>query len=420
MPPNIPWTVKTGYHPGSSSQEIRDEPDWKSAQAHEHRVGFRNRYDRVPGLTHDDDEAQGEDAFDEEATRKHEILKRRAEKGELINFRDLVKNEVDRALKYPHKRPEGWRFVLPETEGWVKDTQEWPANVQKREKEEQEKKKKKKEKGEAEEKDPDADGEANEKHNRDSSEEHDWKRREEGANKHHDAYANTDADSNKKDDPYTPQERALLKALKHELTYRKSLGENTGKLKGPAIKNRPSIAIDEADQFTPDNWIPRSSTLIRLTGKHPLNAESELTALFNGGLITPNQLHYVRNHGAVPRILWHNHRLDVENGKLVLGMDELIERFESINIPVSLACDGNRRKELNLIRKSKGFNWGAGATGCVYWTGVLLRDVLIAAGVEEPEPGKRRWVNFRGMDEPSEGKYETCTFPGSRFKALCL
>ena len=429
MPPNIPWTVKTSDHPGSSSQEIRDEPDWKSAQAHEHRVGFRNRDNRVPGLTHEDDEARDEEAFDEEAARKHAMLKRRAENGELINFRDVVKNEVDRALEYPHKRPEGWRFVLPETEGWVKEGQEWPANVEKREKEEEEGRKRREEEGGAEGKDHDADGEAGEKDKQDSSEEHDWKRKEEGANKHHDAYATADADSNEKesnekdsnenDDPYTPQERALLKALKHELKYRKSLAENTGKLKPPPIKNRPSIAIDEADQFTPDNWIPRSSTLVRLTGKHPLNAESELSALFGGGLITPNYLHYVRNHGAVPRILWHDHRLDVESGKLVLSMDELIRRFEAISIPVSLACDGNRRKELNLIRKSKGFNWGAGATGCVYWTGVLLRDVLLAAGVEEPEPGVRRWVNFRGSDEPSEGRYETCRlfFWGLRFEA---
>lgn len=389
---------------------------------HEHRVGFRDRNNRFPGLTHNGDEAREEDAFDEKARAKHEALLRRAKRGELSNFRDIVKNEQDRALKYPHKRPLGWRFVLPETEDWVKQTEEWPANVEKREKEHAEAKKKDQSEDLPQEKD--SSSPSDKSLNKDSSEEHDWKRKEEGANKHHDAYAknSTDATNGDKDsanyDPYTPQERALLENLKHELTYRKSLQENTGKLKSPAIQNRTSVAIDEADQFTPDNWIPRSSTLVRLTGKHPLNAESELTALFQGGLITPNQLHYVRNHGTVPKILWHDHQLRVEEGALVLGMDELIGRFESINIPVSLACDGNRRNELNLIRKSKGFNWGAGATGCVYWKGVLLRDVLLAAGVKEPEPGKLRWVNFRGADEPSEGKYETCTLL-SNPKVLC-
>lgn len=31
------------------------------------------------------------------------------------------------------------------------------------------------------------------------------------------------------------------------------------------------ISIDEADQSTPDNWIPRSSNFIRMAGKHPLS-----------------------------------------------------------------------------------------------------------------------------------------------------
>ena len=34
--------------------------------------------------------------------------------------------------------------------------------------------------------------------------------------------------------------------------------------------NKSTIAIDEQDQFSPDNWLPRSDHLIRLTGKHLL------------------------------------------------------------------------------------------------------------------------------------------------------
>lgn len=62
-------------------------------------------------------------------------------------------------------------------------------------------------------------------------------------------------------------------------------------------------------------------------------------------------------------------------------MDDLKSKFEPINNPVALACDSNHRKELNLIKKSKGFNWGAGAVSCSYWKGPLLRDVLLAAGL---------------------------------------
>lgn len=95
-------------------------------------------------------------------------------------------------------------------------------------------------------------------------------------------------------------------------------------------------------------------------------------------------------------------------------MESLKHDYDSINIPIALACDGNRRKELNQIKKSKGFNWGAGAVSCAYWKGPLLRDILLAAGIpEEMYSGvshekSRHWVNFQGADDPSEGKYETC------------
>ena len=76
-------------------------------------------------------------------------------------------------------------------------------------------------------------------------------------------------------------------------------------------------------------------------------------------------------------------------------MDELAEGFDTINIPVALACDGNRRKELNMIKRSKGCNWGNGAVSCSYWKGPLLRGVLLADGIPEKSDDARRcWVNF--------------------------
>ena len=135
-----------------------------------------------------------------------------------------------------------------------------------------------------------------------------------------------------------------------------------------------------------------------------MNAEVHLTHLFDAGLITPNELYYVRNHGAVPRLLWEFHQIDIEDGKLVLSMDDLKNRFKSINIPVVLACDANRRKEFNMIK-------GSGAVSCAYWKVPLLRDVLLSAGLPERFPtsgGKRYWVSFEGADNPSEGKYSTC------------
>jgi hypothetical protein len=40
MPP-IPYRTYVKGHPGSSKEEIENEPDWSSAK---HHIGYRNRY----------------------------------------------------------------------------------------------------------------------------------------------------------------------------------------------------------------------------------------------------------------------------------------------------------------------------------------------------------------------------------------
>jgi nitrate reductase (NAD(P)H) len=413
MPP-IPWRVKTTGHPGSTRDEIEREPDWQAEHQHEHRIGYKNRYNRRPGVTHEQDEHMEAQELAEEARKGYDEITRETKQGDLVNFRDIVLNEKDLHLRHPENRSLGWRYVLQCSEDWVKNKEEWPANIQKRQKEEEAKKKEESEKKDESKSSNQSDGNLDEEK---------WKRENGEGNKHHDAYAGGAEDSGYSSDEsnkqkteyeklrerYTPQEIALLRALQHEKDYVQNLEQNDGKQKSPQTHNRTTISIDEADQFSPDNWLPRSSDLIRLTGKHPLNAEARLSTLFDAGLITPNELHYVRNHGAVPRILWEFHELNVENGKLVLSMDDLKNNFETINIAVALACDGNRRNELNMIKKSKGFSWGSGAVSCAYWKGPLVRDVLLKAGIQGNMPeGKRYWVNFEGADEPSEGKYATC------------
>jgi DMSO/TMAO reductase YedYZ molybdopterin-dependent catalytic subunit len=69
-----------------------------------------------------------------------------------------------------------------------------------------------------------------------------------------------------------------------------------------------------------------------------------MDALMASGFITPPSLHYVRNHGAVPKISWSSHRLTI-NGlvdkTITLTMDELIA-LPSVTLPVTLVCAGNR------------------------------------------------------------------------------
>jgi nitrate reductase (NAD(P)H) len=380
---NIPWDITVKDHPGSSQQDIRDEPDW--AALHAHQIGFKNHDGRRPGLTHF---LEHEEEI-EVSRRMREDLHHRESTGDLVNFRDLIENQEDFHLRYPGNRSLGWRYVLETTEDWVKNQQKWPANLEKWEKEKEKAGKK--------------EGDDQGQKDKDSADAHKEKSQKD------------EQESKQEEKPeLSPQERSLLETLERDARCRANLKVNDGKQKCPQTHNRSSITIDEQDQFTPDNWQPRCPDLIRLTGKHPMNAEPPLARLFDGGLITPNELHFVRNHGSVPRLLWEFHRLDITTQNnattLSLTMNDLKTRYPDavINIPVTMACTGNRRKELDLVRKTKGFNNGAASVGTAYWKGPTLRAVLLAAGIPATSPsGKKLWLNFAGADSPSEGTYET-------------
>lgn len=65
-----------------------------------------------------------------------------------------------------------------------------------------------------------------------------------------------------------------------------------------------------------------------------------------------------------------------------IGMDELVGMTPR-ELPVTLVCAGNRRKEQNMIRQTIGFNWGAAGVSTNVWRGVMVRDLLLKAGVSE-------------------------------------
>ncbi|KAF1319037.1 Nitrate reductase [nadph], partial [Globisporangium splendens] len=166
--------------------------------------------------------------------------------------------------------------------------------------------------------------------------------------------------------------------------------------------------IDPRDIGTPDAWISRHPELIRLTGRHPFNCEPPLEHLRT--FITPTAVHYVRNHGAVPRLGWDSHRFQVDG--LVdrthsFTMRDLLETFQDqvVSLPVLLVCAGNRRKEQNMIKKSIGFNWGAGAASTAEWTGIPLHALLTYCGVDRE---KTKFVWFEGADTLPKNNYGTC------------
>ena len=158
---------------------------------------------------------------------------------------------------------------------------------------------------------------------------------------------------------------------------------------------------DHRDVKSPDEWIPRDGRLVRLTGKHPFNVEPPLAVLEQYRFITPTCLHYVRNHGACPQLTWEDHTV-VVGGPLVprpteFRMDQ-IAAMPPRELPVTLVCAGNRRKEQNMIRQTIGFNWGPSGVSTNVWKGVLLRDLLLECGVSDRNMAGKH-VEFIGVED---------------------
>ncbi|KAF2296770.1 hypothetical protein GH714_001810 [Hevea brasiliensis] len=173
----------------------------------------------------------------------------------------------------------------------------------------------------------------------------------------------------------------------------------------------PSI-LDPRDEGTADNWVERNPSMIRLTGKHPFNCEAPLSRLMQHGFITPVPLHYVRNHGPVPKVSWKDWTVEISG--LVkkptrFTMNQLANEFPSREFPVTLVCAGNRRKEQNMVKQTIGFNWGAAGVSTSVWRGVPLHLVLKRCGIYSCKKGALN-VCFEGAEDlPGGGgtKYGT-------------
>ncbi|KAK6948495.1 hypothetical protein Daesc_010262 [Daldinia eschscholtzii] len=175
-------------------------------------------------------------------------------------------------------------------------------------------------------------------------------------------------------------------------------------------RSRPDNNVLAEDLKTPDHHVARDPRLIRLTGTHPFNVEAPLSELFDEGFITTKDLHYVRNHGAVP-LVEDSETMDWEftiegmiETPIRMTLAQLINEYEQVTYPVTLVCAGNRRKEQNIVRKTKGFSWGAAGLSTALWTGVVIGDLIKAAG---PKRGAK-YVCFEGADKLPNGYYGTC------------
>ncbi|KAL6719833.1 hypothetical protein ACLMJK_001754 [Lecanora helva] len=176
----------------------------------------------------------------------------------------------------------------------------------------------------------------------------------------------------------------------------------------PPPTNIPTEVL-QVDKKTPDAHVARDPRLIRLTGVHPFNVEAPLSALFNEGFLTSPELFYVRNHGAVPEVRdeeipdWTFSIEGLVERPCTISHRQLIAEYEQITCPITLVCAGNRRKEQNQVRKSKGFSWGAAGVSTALFTGVAMSELLKRARPRR----KARYVCMEGADKLPNGFYGT-------------
>ncbi len=113
---------------------------------------------------------------------------------------------------------------------------------------------------------------------------------------------------------------------------------------------------------------------------------------------TPNDLFFVRSHGAVPPVDAAKYRLQVGGmvaRNLLLSLDEL-RVFRRHTVEATLQCAGNRRHELNAVQPIRDeVLWEYEPVSTAEWSGTLLRDVLELGGIE----ADARHVAFLGRDE---------------------
>ena len=122
---------------------------------------------------------------------------------------------------------------------------------------------------------------------------------------------------------------------------------------------------------------------LTLLNDRPLNAETPPELLDDA--ITPTSRHFIRNNGIPPE--------DVDPTTWTLTIDGFVDtpmemtiadmkaNFDVVTMALTLACGGNGRSFFNP--PAKGNQWTYGAVACSEWTGVRLKDVLEAAGVQD-------------------------------------
>lgn len=139
---------------------------------------------------------------------------------------------------------------------------------------------------------------------------------------------------------------------------------------------------------------------LKVLNDRPINIEPPAHMLDDA--VTPSTNLFVRNNGIPPGDVKLNDwklRIDGESVRepLEFSLEELKSRFSWQTLQLVIECGGNGRSEFRPA--ASGNQWTTGAVGCPAWTGIRLRDVLIAAGVED----SAIYVGYYGADSHLSG-----------------
>lgn len=144
--------------------------------------------------------------------------------------------------------------------------------------------------------------------------------------------------------------------------------------------------------------VPEDSWEIVLKEKHPdmlhllqfpYNGEPP-KRLVTAKPVTPNDLHFVRNHGGIPIIDKEDFSFLVDGGvknPQSFTLDDLMDekRFPRVETMVTIQCSGTRRIEQISLYPGQGDEvpqapWAEGAIGTAKYVGVSLKKVIKACG----------------------------------------
>ena len=147
----------------------------------------------------------------------------------------------------------------------------------------------------------------------------------------------------------------------------------------PFHRNMPAGLIPAA--FADENVLVGKDGLTLLNDR-PVNAETPPHLLDDP--ITPTARHFIRNNGIPPSgavaDTWTLTIDGLVDRPMTLSIADLRSMFEVITMALVIECGGNGRAFFNP--PARGTQWTYGAVACSEWTGVRLKDVLAAAGVQ--------------------------------------